>query len=358
MKVEYAAVRQVAFPLTVPYKLSTGDKVVFDPYIVEIQAGGGVGWGECMVSVGYTTESRADSWQALQDMGRRIPGMTLEQARAVVDGHAARLPGVCSAMHGALDMLAGHALLRVRQDEHVPLLAPCQQDDEHALRDEIAQLVEQGFRTLKVKVGFDWRRDLERVQRIQRVAAGRATLRLDANRGYDSADGIRFAARIDPAGIELFEQPCASDDWAGNAAVAERSTVPVMLDESIYGVDDIDRAGAIPNVGYVKLKLKKIGRLDDLRAALDRIRALGMVPVLGDGVSLEIACWMEACVAVAAIDNAGEMNGFLKARERLLENPLRFQDGGILLPAGYHPIVDRAALRGHLVQEQAWHAPR
>jgi L-alanine-DL-glutamate epimerase-like enolase superfamily enzyme len=354
MKLEYIAVRQVAFPLTVPYKLSTGNKIVFDPYLVEIQAEGATGWGECMVSVGYTTESRADSWQALQDMARRMPGLTPRQARAVVDTYAGRLPGVCSAMYGALDMLTGHALLDVRQDTHVPLLAPCQESDEAALRDEISRLVEQGFRTLKVKVGFDWRDDLDRVRRIQAIAGDRAGIRLDANRGFDRADGIEFASRLDPAGIELFEQPCASDDWASNAAVAGRSTVPVMLDESIYGVADIDRAAAIRNVGFVKLKLKKIGQLDDLAAALARIRELGMSPVLGDGVSLEIACWMEACVAISSIDNAGEMNGFLKARERLLENPLRFARGGIHLPAGYRPRVDRAALKTHCVLEKSF----
>ncbi|OZI60568.1 mandelate racemase/muconate lactonizing enzyme family protein [Bordetella genomosp. 11] len=356
MKVEYVAVRQVAFPLTVPYKLSTGDKTVFDPYLVEIVADGEVGWGECMVSVGYTTESRADSWQALRDMAAVMPGLSTARARSVVDGYARRLPGVCSAMYGALDMLSGHALLDMARDTHVPLLAPCQQATEQGLRDEIARLTEEGFRTLKVKVGFDWRQDLERVQRIQRVAAGRATLRLDANRGYTEADGISFASRLDPAGIELFEQPCASTDWRANAAVAARSAVPIMLDESIYGMEDIDRASTIGNVGFVKLKLKKVGQLDDLAAALARIRALGMSPVLGDGVSLEIACWMEACVAVSSIDNAGEMNGFLKARDRLLENPLPFARGGICLPAGYRPVVDRAALRDHTVLRETFNA--
>jgi L-alanine-DL-glutamate epimerase-like enolase superfamily enzyme len=352
MKLDYVAVRQVAFPLTVPYKLSTGPKTVFDPYLVELRAEGATGWGECMVSVGYTSESRQDSWQALQDMARRMPGATPGEARRLVDACVARLPGVCSAMYGALDMLDGHPLLAAAQERRIPLLAPCQESETAALRDEIAGLVEQGFRTLKVKVGFDWRQDLARVERIQAVLDGRATIRLDANRGFDAAGGIAFASRLQPAGIELFEQPCASDDWDANAAVAMKSTVPVMLDESIYGPSDIERAGGIANVGFVKLKLKKIGTLDQLAAALGRIRALGMKPVLGDGVSLEIACWMEACVAAHTIDNAGEMNGFLKARERLLENPLEFDRGAIRLPAGYAPRVDRRALAAHTILEE------
>ena len=66
-------------------------------------------------------------------------------------------------------------------------------------------------------------------------AAGRAVIRLDANLGFSREDGCRFASFLDPAGIELFEQPCSSADWETNAAVAAVSTVLVMLDESIYG---------------------------------------------------------------------------------------------------------------------------
>jgi L-alanine-DL-glutamate epimerase-like enolase superfamily enzyme len=354
MILDGVTVRQVCFPLVQPYKLSTGDKVVFDPYLVEMRAGGVTGWGECMVSVGYTTESRSDSWQAAQDMARKMPGLRVDDARAKVAAYAERLPGICSAMYGALDMLDDNPMFKIGQDTHVPLLAPCQESEELALREEIAKLTEQGFKTLKVKVGFDWRKDLERVERIQAIAGGRASIRLDANRGFSENDGIAFASRLSPAGIELFEQPCASDDWDANASVAAKSTVSVMLDESIYGVDDIDRAARIANVGFVKLKLKKIGNVDQLAAALQRIRTLGLTPVLGDGVSLELACWMEACVAVHTIDNAGEMNGFLKARSRLLENPLGFERGAIYLPAGYRPRVDRESLAAHTVLEEAF----
>jgi hypothetical protein len=76
-----------------------------------------------------------------------------------------------------------------------------------------------------------------------------------------------------------------------------------------------------------------------------------MTPVLGDGVSLEIGCWMEACVAVHTIDNAGEMNGFLKARDRLFANPLPFAGGALRLPAAYWPEIDREVLRLHTLSQ-------
>jgi L-alanine-DL-glutamate epimerase-like enolase superfamily enzyme len=62
------------------------------------------------------------------------------------------------------------------------------------------------------------------------------------NQGYDREQGCAFAVALDPEGIELFEQPCAAGDWDAARAVADVSPVPMMLDESIYGMADIERA--------------------------------------------------------------------------------------------------------------------
>ena len=58
---------------------------------------------------------------------------------------------------------------------------------------------------------------------------------------------------------------------------------------------------------------------------------------------------MEACVARRTIDNAGEFNGFLKPRDRLFANPLRFENGALHIDAGYMPEIDRDALKAHTI---------
>ena len=150
---------------------------------------------------------------------------------------------------------------------------------------EVEQRLKDGFRTFKIKVGKSAEDDARRVKLIQRAIAGRATMRLDANRAYSEADACRFAMALDPAGIELFEQPCPAEDWEANAKVASVSPVPVMLDEPICELADVKRASAIANVGFCKLKLKRFGGLDLLREALDAVREWGMEAVLGDGLS-------------------------------------------------------------------------
>ena len=65
-----------------------------------------------------------------------------------------------------------------------------------------------------------------------------------------------------------------------------------------------------------------------------------MKAVLGNGVATDIGCWMEAIVAAKHIDNAGEMNGFLKPKNSILMNPLTFSNGSIGLQQDYKPILN------------------
>ena len=101
------------------------------------------------------------------------------------------------------------------------------------------------------------------------------------------------------------------------------------------------------------MKFNSLARLD---AAIARIEALGLKPVLGNGVATELSCWMEACIAARRIRNAGEMNGFLKPRERLFVRPLSLRGGAIELGPGA-PQIDMARLeRLALARRAAWPA--
>ena len=260
-----------------------------------------------------------------------------------------KFPFAATAFGTALEMLAGSELLRLRGTATVPLVGLLQAKTEDAMHTEVRQLLGEGYRTFKVKVGFDALRDAAMLKSVQRVVQGRARIRIDANQGYSAGEGVAFARALDPEGIELFEQPCAAGDWDAHLAVARVSPVPMMLDESIYGLADIEKAAALKAATYIKVKLMKLVTLDALVQAIARIKALGMQAVLGNGVACDPACWMEACVAAKHIDNAGEMNGFLKARAPLLRERLVFRDGAVVLEPGYRAGLDMASIERYRV---------
>lgn len=343
--VERLRLHRLEVPLASPYKLSFGPVTKFDTILVEARdSDGRIGLGEATLLTGYTDETVEGAWDLMQRVAAGFPGLAPERCIAQTVGLARDAPFAATGLATAMEMLQASPWLRVGEATRVPLLGLVNGDDAHELDAEVTRLLAEGFGTLKIKVGFDAGEDARRVKRIQKAVAGRCRLRIDANQGYDREQGRAFAAALDPEGIELFEQPCAAGDWDAARAVADVSPVPMMLDESIYGMDDIERAGRLKAARYIKLKLMKMGTLEALARGLQRIRELGMEPVLGNGVACEIGCWMEACVARTLIGNAGEMNGFLKPVTRLLANPLPFADGALLLDAGYAPRLDADAV--------------
>jgi L-alanine-DL-glutamate epimerase-like enolase superfamily enzyme len=344
VRLESITLRRLELPLERPYRLAFGTVEAFNTILVEVRGeDGGVGYGEATVLTGYTEETPEAAWGTVTAAAQAMAGSNGEAAKAGLVPLIAEHPFAATALVTAIEMLEGDARLTVERKTAVPLLAIVNAKHEAELAPEIEARLAEGYRTLKIKVGFEAEDDLARVRLIQRLVRGRAELRLDGNQGYGREAACRFAAALDPEGIELFEQPCPAVDWAAAVAVARVSAVPMMLDESIYGLAEIERAAELGAAAFIKLKLMKLGGLARLAEALTRIRACGMTPVLGNGVAGELGCWMEACVARGEIDNAGEMNGFLKPRQGLFETPLRVARGALVLEPG-RPRFDPEAL--------------
>lgn len=357
-RIDRIEVHYLQIPLTKPYRLSFGPVEHYDTIVVELSdSAGRYGFGEATLLTGYTDETIAESWALAKELARELAGLPLAACTERLEALVARAPFAATAFLTAQDMLSQHPLLSPAEPVRVPILGLLQGKDEAELRDDFARLTGNGYKTVKVKVGFDVPADLANLSLMQQVVDGRAAIRVDANQGYSAAQAEAFIRDVDPRGIELFEQPCAAGDWDAQrraAAAAATTGLALMLDESIYGLADIERAAKERACLYLKVKLMKFGSIAALTSAIERIRALGMRPVLGNGVASDVSCWMEACVAARHIDNAGEMNGYLKARSSLFEQPLRFEQGHIVLDAALHPALNRDALAAHRCDHAAY----
>ena len=332
---------RLALPLTIPYKLAFGPVTAFDTVIAHVTAADGrSGFGEATILTGYTPETIEGCWQAMQEIAAPMVGGSFEAAKASALARHHDAPFTVTALATAVEMLERHPVLQAGEGVDVPLLAILSAMDEAGIEAEVAAHAQAGYKTIKVKIGWDLEDDLKRTAFIQSCLPDGVMIRIDGNQGYSKEDGVAFASRVDPARIELLEQPCHMDDWDASAAIAKATNVPFMLDESIYGEREIERAAKMGGVSYIKLKLMKAGSIDNLMAQLQLIRDFGMQPVLGNGVAADIGCWMECCVADRMIDNAGEMNGFLKPTHMLFEDPLRVTGGAVRLPTGMPTLVD------------------
>ena len=330
-------------PLVTPYKLSFGPVEALDTLVVRLEnRAGAEGFGEATLLAGYTDETVGETWDEAKALvqAARSPGIDLA---AAIGALGASRPFLTTAFRTALEMADGSPRLSLDAAASVPILGLLQGESAGEMETQAERLVAEGYRTVKVKVGFHPARDAEVVANAQRAVAGRARIRIDANQGFSAAGAVDFLSRLSNESIELFEQPCRAGNWDAHmqaVPVARDRGIPLMLDESIYSLREIERAAELGAASLIKVKLMKFSTLEALEGAIARIRALGMTPILGNGVAADIGCWMEACVAARHIDNAGEMNGFLKPRERLLSDPLVFANGAIEIPARWRPRLD------------------
>jgi len=137
-----------------------------------------------------------------------------------------------------------------------------------------------GFRDFKLKVGVEAKADRDIAEFVarrlsRRLARRTATLRVDANAAYSSAEGAYDA--LEPLvrlGVECVEQPLAPANDPQVASLARRLGVPVLLDESVRTFAEAD--ARLNGSGLVGLNIrlsKNGGFFDSLRlAALCRAR--------------------------------------------------------------------------------------
>ncbi len=125
-----------------------------------------------------------------------------------------------------------------------------------------------GFRQVKVKVGIPGQDDVARL-RVIRGRLGRSIdVRLDANEAWSPAEVVQRIRALEPFGISAVEQPVPHAEVGCLKEVRRQVGVPLMLDESLCGPVDAERAAAGGTCDLFNLRLSKCGGfLPSLRLA-------------------------------------------------------------------------------------------
>src|SRR5262245_18984517 len=101
-------------------------------------------------------------------------------------------------------------------------------------RARASELVEQGFTTVKVKVGGKPDDDIARVRAVREVIGFDRKLVIDANCGWDAETAIFCIQRLEDCQIDLVEQPTPDGDYEQIARVRRACDLPVMADDMCF----------------------------------------------------------------------------------------------------------------------------
>ena len=161
------------------------------------------------------------------------------------------------------------------------------------MRDSLAA-VERGYRILKVKVGKEGLKDIERIQAIRQAVGPQVAIRVDANQGWTAKQAVRIITAMEDRGlaIDLVEQPVKAHDLEGMRQVTRAVYTPILADESVFSPED---AVTIIQTGAADLLNIKLMKTGGIHNAL-RICAVAETY----GVECMIGCMLESKLAVTA----------------------------------------------------------
>jgi len=253
------------------------------------------GWGEAAPNrfYGETADTALGALARLKPIVEAADPWAIEDTEAELN-RALRFNGsVKSAISAALHDLAGKKLgvpvykLWGLDPARAPLssftIAIAASDAE--LRERIGQAAE--YPVLKIKLGTD--RD-EQIIRTVRDAAPKKILRVDANAAWNPKHALRMIEILRELGVEYVEQPLPPHDVDGLRFVRERSSLPVIADESCVVATDIPRlVGAVDGIN---IKLSKCGSLREALRMIATARSHGMLVMAG--------CMIETSLGITA----------------------------------------------------------
>lgn len=188
----------------------------------------------------------------------------------------------------------GASIRTLESDITIPIAEPAR------MAERALAWAAQGFTHFKVKVGKDLDSDVAALHAIHEAVPG-ARFRIDANAGFSAADAIHLVRAIEAKKliVECYEQPCAPEDLEAMAFITAALDIPVIADESVKHLEDLDKVVAARAANGVNLKLVKsggpLGCLAIGRAAKERDMPL----MIGGMVETRLGMTAAAHVAAA-----------------------------------------------------------
>lgn len=305
MKITDIKIGRISVPLRTPFKTALRTVNSVEDVIVQIHTDtGNIGFGEAPPTGVITGDTTGAIIGAIEDhIKKTIVGMKIENfedlmlklqgsvlkntsAKAAVD---IALYDLYGQLYGApLYKLLGGYRTEIETDITISV-----NDPEEMAKDSL-DAINRGYSTLKIKVGKDSARDMERMKAIRRAVGYGVNLRIDANQGWKPKEAVNVLRKMEDAGlqIEFVEQPVLAHDIDGLKFVTDNVHIPVLADESVFSPMDALNILQRRAADFINIKLMKTGGI------YNALKICSLAEIYG--VECMIGCMLEAKASVTA----------------------------------------------------------
>lgn len=217
--------------------------------LVLVQVAGGGKQG-----LGYTYANTATAALLHDTLTPYIRGMDAMSPPAIYMAMWRRLrnlgrPGICSTAISAIDCALWDLKARLLGLPLVTLLGQVREAapiygsggftsySDRQLAKQLSGWVRQGIPCVKMKIGRDAQRDVERVRVARNAIGPQSGLYVDANGAYSRKQALAQAGRFAGFGVRWFEEPVSSDDLGGLRLIRDRAPALMDIAAGEYGYD-------------------------------------------------------------------------------------------------------------------------
>jgi D-galactarolactone cycloisomerase len=359
MKITNVLTHVLQAPLSQPFAYSRAWYATRTAMLVEIETDTGlVGWGECYGPDGITEAvvRSVAPWLIGEDPLRTDFLWQMIYARLRDHGQKGVVIQGLSGIDIALwDIKGKHFGVPVYQLLGGPLRTSVQAyatglyrrrsgDPLQYLVEEAENYVAEGFKAVKLKVGFGVEEDTAVTRAIRKAIGPCVALMVDANHAYDSVAAIRLGRMIEEHDIGWFEEPVPPEDVAGYRAVKSALSIPVAGGEcefTRFGFRDLLVSHA---VDIVQPDTCAAGGLSECKKIADMAEAFGVrynPHVWGTGIAIAASLQLLAVLPTHTPTSLAPVEPMLEfdrtehpIRQAVLKSPIEHAGGAVRVPDG------------------------
>jgi mandelate racemase len=332
--------RAVAAPMKRPVATSTGKLTEAALLLLDLQTEDGIVGRSYLFGIGkHNLAPIAKLVEAMAAMLKNDPVAPFEiekklRARYTLLGvHNIvlfALSGIDMAAWDALGQSLGQPLVRVLGGAPRPVpaynskglgLLPLKE-----LAQEATDLVDEGFRAVKLRVGrASAKEDLEALRVVKKTIGPDVTLMVDFNQALSVAEAIARGRMIDDEGGVLWiEEPIRADDFSGCSEVRREVRTPIQIGENFMGPEQMAQALAAGACDFVMPDAQRIGGVTGWMRAAALAQAAGL--------EMSSHLFPEVSAHVLAVTPTAHWLEYVDWADAVLEQPLRVKAGLVQMP--------------------------
>ncbi|RUR11309.1 dipeptide epimerase [Legionella sp. km772] len=299
---------QLSIPLIRPFITAVRRTECVNDVIVMLKTdGGAIGYGSAASTPAITGDSTESIIQAINTiLGPQLLGRSIVELNHLLDMTHQAMPGNTSAkaavdiaLHDLFAQYCGlplYQLLGGHKNTVESCITISVKNAEEMVSDAL-EFVQQGYKTLKIKLGLNPYEDQQRISAIRHALGNEVSLLVDANQGWsyeDSVHMIRFF-EAQHLNIELVEQPVVASDRTSLKKIKTAMTSGLIADEACFSPEDVLNLVHLDACHGINIKLMKSAGLAKAQAIYHIAKTAQMQIMVG--------CMLESPIGIAAISS-------------------------------------------------------